>query len=106
MRVRCLRRNKFLKGCKGLESAVAARWQIMQNAMAEKLKQIECNGINVFKRIELATKYQRIVPEEFKTNELYEMPPEKAISAVKDKKGGEKYSSSRSRKTRNRCRGS
>jgi hypothetical protein len=43
--------------------------------------------MKIFKRVELATKYQRIVPEEFKTNELYEMPPDDAILAVKNKEG-------------------
>ena len=43
--------------------------------------------MKIFKRVELATNYQRIVPEEFKTNELYEMPPDDAILAVKNKEG-------------------
>ncbi len=38
----------------------------------------------------LATKHWRIVPEEFKTNELYEMPLDEAILAVKDEKGRRK----------------
>jgi hypothetical protein len=69
-----------------LKKAVEARPRIMKAAMEGELKQLEAPGINIYKQVELATKYKKIVPLDMWEDELYIRPDDDIISAVKMEK--------------------
>ena len=88
--------RKLLFSGKSFADAVAARRDIMQKAKdgdlmdgeeaVGKLEVIQNDGINIFKQVELATKYKKIVPIEFRNDELYKDPSPEVIAAVKKEK--------------------
>ena len=53
---------------------------------AEYLRVIEPPSINIYKCVELHTKYKPIVPIEFQNDIIYEEPPQNVIDAVKAEK--------------------
>ncbi len=63
-------RKDYPKNSKGLKMAVDARPAIMKAAIKQNLKSIEPPGINIFKQVELATKYKKLIPQEDWGNEL------------------------------------
>ena len=79
-------RSAFPKGVVGLQAAIAARKASMTAAMSDKLKQIVSDGINIFKRVELATKWARIIPQLHANDVFYQMPPKAILDAVKREK--------------------
>eukprot|EP00956_Cyclotella_meneghiniana_P014584 scaffold21901_cov59-Cyclotella_meneghiniana.AAC.1 len=79
-------RSNFPAGSKGFRDAVDARPAIMKDALSNELKQIECNGINIFKQVEMATKYKKIIPVEDRVDILYETPCAEVMNAVKKEK--------------------
>jgi hypothetical protein len=79
-------RSAFPKGIVGLQAAIAARRAIMTAAMSDKFKQIVSDGINIFKRVELATKWARIIPQQHANDVFYQMPPIAILDAVKREK--------------------
>lgn len=83
-------RSDFPKTSSGLRDAIAARKDIIKKAMTENLMMLENNGINIFKRVELETKYKKIIPLEDQADILYELPPPEVIAAVKAEKSKRK----------------
>ena len=79
-------RSNFPAGSKGFRDAVDARPAIMKDALSNELKQIECNGINIFKQVEMTTKYKKIIPVEDRVDILYETPCAEVMNAVKKEK--------------------
>ena len=76
-------RSNYPKNVKGLKLAIENRVKDIKAARAEKLQVIPSPGINIFKQVELYTKYKRVVPEQFWNEDLYSEPDEKIIKAVK-----------------------
>ena len=72
----------------GLKLAVANRGQDILRLKEELLVNLKAPGINVFKKVELYTKYLcgGIVPLEFKDDPLYQQPTEEEIKAVKEER--------------------
>ena len=70
---------------KKLKDAIAAQPCIIRAAMSDQLQQIEAPGINIYKQVEMYTKYLPIVPEEHWGDELYVKPSDEIIEATKDK---------------------
>jgi len=62
----------------------------MKKAITENMMVLESNGINIFKRVEMATKYKKIIPLEDQDDILYELPPPEVIAAVKLEKSKRK----------------
>jgi hypothetical protein len=83
-------RSNFAKNASGLRDAINARPAIMRDSLSDKLKVIECEGINIFKRVELSTKWKKIIPPEHRSNNLYELPPEHILQAVKNERSERK----------------
>lgn len=89
--------RRLLFGNSSYSEAVNARPQIMQAALDGNLRDadnnivgqldiIESNGINIFKRVEMAYKYKKIIPVQFSDDELYATPPPEVFEAVKKEK--------------------
>ena len=83
-------RSDFPKTSSGLGDAIAARKDIIKKAMTENLMMLENNGINIFKRVEMTTKYKKIIPLEDQDDILYELSSPEVISAVKLEKSKRK----------------
>jgi len=71
-----------------LQQAVANRGQDIFNLLKDQLESIKAPGINVFKKVELYTKYfmSNIVPIECKDDPLYQEPTPEEMNAVKTEK--------------------
>ena len=69
---------------KKLKDAIAARPCIIRAAMSDQLQQIEAPGINIYKQVEMYTKYLPVVPEEHWGDELCVKPSDEIIEATKD----------------------
>ena len=69
---------------KKLSEAIAARTRIMTAALDDKLNVIEAPGINIYKQVEMYTKYLHVVPREYWEDELYAKPSDEAIAATKE----------------------
>jgi hypothetical protein len=71
-----------------LKKAVEMRPAIMKVAMKDQLLELETPGINIFKQVELATKYKGIVPLDLDKweDELYIRPADNIIAAVKQER--------------------
>ena len=92
--------RKLLFADKPFSDAVNARPQIMELAMNGSLKDgqetvgklnvIENLGINIFKQVELAYKYKKIVPIEVQCDELFADPPKEVFEAVKKERASRK----------------
>ena len=67
----------------GLRDAIAARKDIMREALKDKLQTIESPGINIFKQVEMATKFKEIIPLNDWEDELYIKPDPEALQLVK-----------------------
>ena len=65
-----------------LQVAVAARPLIMRRALKEKLKIIECPGLNIYKQLELYKHYKPIIPQEWWGDWMYQKPTQAVIKAV------------------------
>jgi hypothetical protein len=63
------------KTSSGLRDAIAARKDIMKKTMTENMMVLENNEINIFKRVEMATKYKKIIPLEDQDDILYDFLP-------------------------------
>ena len=83
-----LTRSNYEKTAAGLKLAVANRGQDILKLKDELLVNLEAPGINVFKKVELYSKYLcgGIVPLEFKDDPLYQEPTAAEIQAVKEEK--------------------
>ena len=57
-------RKNFPNSAKGLQDAIAAWKDLMRAALDDKLQTIDSPGVNIFKQVEMATKYKDIVPLE------------------------------------------
>ena len=76
-------RNKFAKGGKGLlRQAIEERRSIIKNVKDTHLKTIESLGINIFKQVELYTKYRPVFPSEDQDNDLDKRPRPEVFVAV------------------------
>ena len=80
------RTANYAKGSKGLREAIMKRPTDIARYKAEYLRVIEPPSINIYKRVELHTKYKPIVPIEFQNDIIYEEPPQNVIDAVKAEK--------------------
>ena len=80
------RTENYAKGSKGLREAIMNRPTDIARYKAEYLRNVEPPSINIYKRVELHTKYKHIVPIEFQDDILYEEPPQSVIDAVKAEK--------------------
>ena len=69
---------------KKLKDAVAARPRIIRAAMADQLKEIEAPGINIYKQVEMFTKYLPVVPQEYHDDDLYAKPTDEVIQATRE----------------------
>lgn len=69
---------------KKLKDAVAARPRIIRAAMADQLNEIEAPGINIYKQVEMFTKYLPVVPPEYHDDDLYAKPTDDVIQATKE----------------------
>ena len=58
----------------------------MRKAFAEKIQTIESPGINIFKQVEMATKYKDVIPLDNWEDKLYIKPDPEAIELVKKEK--------------------
>ena len=85
-----LGRKDFPINAKGLKDAIAARPDIMKEAIETKLAVLEETGINVFKQVELATKFRKVVPIEDWKDELYVSPSTEIMDFVKNEKARRK----------------
>jgi hypothetical protein len=83
-------RKDFPNNAKGLKDAIAARPGIMKEAIETKLTVLEEPGINVFKQVELATKFRKVVPLEVWEDELYVPPSTEIMNFVKGEKARRK----------------
>jgi hypothetical protein len=83
-------RKDFPKDSKGLKMAIDARPAIMKAAMEQNLNKIEPPGINIFKQVELATKYKKVIPQEDWGDELYQAPSVEVMAMVKEEKSRRK----------------
>ena len=79
-------RSEYPKTSSGLRDAIAARKDIMKKAMSENMMVLESNGINIFKRVEMAIKYKKIISLEDQDDILYGLPSPEVIAAVKFEK--------------------
>jgi hypothetical protein len=79
-------RKSFPGTAKGLNDAIAAWKDIMRKAFAERMQTVESPGINIFKQVEMATKYKDVIPLDNWEDELYIKPDPEAIELVKNKK--------------------
>ena len=57
------RRSEFPKSGKGLKDAIAVRPRIMAKEFDDNMTTIDELGINLFKQVELAFKYKRLLPD-------------------------------------------
>ena len=89
--------RRLLFGNSTYAAAVNARPKIMKAAMDDNLKDeenntvgrldiLESNGINIFKQVEMAYKYKRIIPVQSRDDALYATPPPEVFEAVKKEK--------------------
>ena len=62
----------------------------MKKAITENMMVLESKRINIFKMVEMATKYKKIIPLEDQDDILYELPPPEVIAAVKLEKSNRK----------------
>ena len=62
----------------------------MKKAITENMMVLESNGINIFKRVEMATKSKKIIPFEDQDDTFYELPPPEVKAAVKLEKSKRK----------------
>jgi hypothetical protein len=74
------------KGGKGLKEAIKNRPTDIKSHRAKVLRAIKPPGINIYKRVEMHTKYKPIVPIECQDNAIYEKPPQSVINAVEAEK--------------------
>ena len=83
-------RSDFPPGGKGLTDATDSRKQIITEAYHTLLKPLDAQGINIFKQVELATKLKEVIAVEDFGDELYILPSNEVIAAVKDEKARRK----------------
>ena len=69
-----------------LKKAIAARRTIMKAALWDKLNVIEAPGINIFKQVEMYSKYRKVLPLEVWEDQLYAKPAKNIMEAVKKEK--------------------
>lgn len=92
--------RRLLFGGSPHAEAVNARPQIMQAALDGNLKDgdgnavgkldtIESNGINIFKKVELAYKFKPIIPFDCRDDDLYATPPPRSSCSSQAGKGDE-----------------
>ena len=62
----------------------------MTEAYHTLLKPLDAQGINIFKQVELATKLKEVIAVEDFGDELYILPSNEMIAAVKDEKARRK----------------
>ncbi len=62
----------------------------MKEVYIKNMNVIENEGINIFKRVEMATKYRKIIPLEDRDDELYRPPPPEVYEAVKKERKARK----------------
>ena len=74
----------------GFAEAVANRPQDIKAAQPELLKQIECSGMNPYKKVELWKQYRPIVSPEDQSNPLYKKTPQDIINIVAGEKKSRK----------------
>ena len=85
-------RNNYTMNAAGLTTAVNNRVQDMRRLKDSLLKNLQAPGINVFKKVELYTKYLRggIVPLENRNDPLYKEPTVEEMNTVKQEKTARK----------------
>ena len=54
----------------------------MRRALKEKLKVIECPGLNIYKQLELYKHYKPIIPQEWWGDWMYQKPTQAVIKVV------------------------
>ena len=62
----------------------------MKEVYIKNTNAIENEGINIFKRVEMATKCRKIIPLEDRDDELYRPPPPEAYESVKKERKARK----------------
>ena len=85
-----LGRKDFPNNAKGMKDAIAVRPGIMKEAIETKLTVTEEPGINVFKQVELETKFRNVVSIEDWEDELYVPPSTEIMDFVKGEKARRK----------------
>ena len=82
-----LTREDYPNGAAGLRQAVAKRGEAILK-LQQLLEPMKAPGINVYKKVELYTKYlcSGIVPSEAKDDVLYQQPTPEEMAAVKAEK--------------------
>ena len=58
----------------------------METALTDMLTVIEAPGINIFKQVEMYSKYRKLLPLEVQEDELYVKPATNIMDAVKEEK--------------------
>jgi hypothetical protein len=69
-----------------LKKALAMRKSIIGAAMSDQLKMLDPPGINIFKQVEMFSKYRKLLPLEVWQDELYIKPAGNIMDAVKQEK--------------------
>ena len=78
-------RSSYPGGPKGFKAAVTPPTNI-KAYMNKYLRTIDAHGINMFKRVELNTKYRSIILIEDQDNELYKKLSREIFDAMKEEK--------------------
>jgi hypothetical protein len=69
-----------------LKTALGGRREIMKAALLDKLVNLEAPGINIFKQVEMYSKFRKLLPLDVWEDELYLKPDINILAAVKDEK--------------------
>ena len=83
-------RSNYPANSKGLKSAIDNRVKDIKASRDEKLLPIPSPGMNIFKKVELYTKYRKVIPEQHWHEDLYSKPNAKIIQAVKKERNARK----------------
>jgi hypothetical protein len=69
-----------------MTKAVEARGAIMRAALSDKLNVLEAPGINIWKQVEMYSKYRKHLPLDVWEDQLYVKPADNILEAVKEEK--------------------
>jgi hypothetical protein len=69
-----------------LKKALVMRKSIIGAAMSDQLNMLEPPGINIFKQVEMFSKYRKLLPLDVWQDELYIKPAGNIMDAVKQEK--------------------
>jgi hypothetical protein len=73
-----------------LKKAIAARRLVMKASKEDKLKEIAAQGLNIWKQVEMFSKYRKLIPIEYWNDDLYARPADHIMDAVKAEKAKRK----------------